>query len=223
MNSSSVKFCLAYAGLCLAIIGCGNSVEDHIARLSDNDVETRRAAVRALRRQTLEDKRIIAAFEQATGDSDAEVQRLAIDALGNRGPSAKSSLPALKAALEDDDPRVRVRAGLAICQIEPDDESFVPVLTSTMRDGDGRLMQEVGTLGEDAGWAVPTVIELLSHQSAPMRALAAQTLGRIGVADGDVVAALDRASSDPNVAVQSAAKFALRQIRATSRGTGSNE
>jgi hypothetical protein len=83
-----------------------------------------------------------------------------------------------------------------------------------MRDGDGRLLQEVGTLREDAAWAVPTVIELLSHESAPMRALAAQTLGRIGVTDGGVEAALDRASRDPNVAVQTAAKFALRQIRA---------
>ena len=57
------------------------------------------------------------------------------------------------------------------------------------------------------------VIELLSHESAPMRALAAQTLGRIGVTDGGVEAVLDRASRDPNVAVQTAAKFAMRQIR----------
>ncbi len=207
---------LLSVALCLATIGCGNSVDDLIAQLGDKDVETRRAAVRALTSHTLVDQRIITAFEKATADSDAEVRRLSINALGNRGPSAKSSLPALKTALADEDPRVRVRAALAICKIAPDDRSFVPVLVSAVRGGDGRLLQEVGTLGEDAAWAVPTVIELLSHESAPMRALAAQTLGRIGDSTGEVKSALERASRDANAAVQSAAKYALRRLRARS-------
>jgi HEAT repeat protein len=214
IKSISRKCRLACAGLCLTIIGCGSSVDDRIAQLGDKDVETRRAAVRALQSYTMADNRIIAAFAQATADNDAEVQRLSIDALGNRGLAAMSSLPALRSALTDDDSRVRVRAALAICRIAPDDAAFVPVLTSAMRDGDGRLLQEVGTLGEDAAWAVPTVIELLSHQSAPMRALAAQTLGRIGVTEGGVEATLGRASRDSNVAVQAAAKDAMRRIRA---------
>jgi HEAT repeat protein len=214
MNSISRICRVACAGVCLAIIGCGSSVDDHIAQLGDKDVETRRAAIRALRSYTIEDKRMIAAFSHATADSDAEVQRLAIDALGNRGLSAEPSVPALKAALADDDPRIRVRAALAICRIAPSDEVYVPVLTSAMRDGDGRLLQEVGMLGKDAAWAVPTLVELLTHESAPMRALAAQTLGQIGVSHAGVEAALDRASRDSNVAVQSAARFAIRQIRA---------
>jgi hypothetical protein len=114
-----------------------------------------------------------------------------------------------------------VRAAIAICKIAPDDASFVPVLVNAMRGGDGRLLQEVGAMGERAAWAVPTIVELLSHESAPMRALAAQTLGRIGSPGGNVLAALERASGDPNVAVQREAKFALRRLRAgTKDGTG---
>jgi hypothetical protein len=70
---------------------------------------------------------------------------------------------------------------------------------------------------------VPTVIDLLSHESAPIRALATQTLGRIGVGQPGVEAALDRASRESNVAVQSAAKYAMQRIRAEAKGgNGSN-
>ncbi len=221
--STRPVFRLVYAGICLTIIGCGDSVEKSIAQLGDKNVETRRAAVRALESQTLVDKRIITAFAEATADSDAEVRRLSINALGHLGPVANSSLPALKTAFTDEDPRVRVRAALAIHKIAPEDRSFVPVLTSAMRGGDGRLLQEVGAMGEDGAWAVPTLVELLSHESAPMRALAAQTLGHIGDSTSDVKSALERASRDPNAAVQSAAKEALRRIEARSGdGRGGN-
>ena len=99
---------------------------------------------------------------------------------------------------------VRVRAALAIQKIDPKNVSFVPVLAGAMRSGDGRVLLAVGAMGAEAAWAVPTLVGLLSHESAQMRALAAQTLGRIGPAASEAKAALQRTLRDSNVAVQDA-------------------
>jgi HEAT repeat protein len=199
--------------LCSMTVGCrGDRVSGLIADLSDGSVETRRSAARELREQPIVEERAIAALAHGVADSDAEVQRLSIDALGQFGPASKSSLPALKAALKDEDSRVQVRAAMAMRRIDPQDESAVPVLTAAMRKGDGRLLQEVGTMRGDAEWAVPTLVQLLSYESAPLRALAAQTLGRIGTSAGGAKGALERATNDANPAVQIAARHALRSI-----------
>ena len=68
-------------------------------------------------------------------------------------------------------------------------------------------------MGEQAAWAVPTLIGLLSHEQAKVRALAAHTLGRIGPAASDAKAPLQRLLRDPNAAVQGAAHDALDRIQ----------
>jgi HEAT repeat protein len=88
----------------------------------------------------------------------------------------------------------------------------VPVLAAAMRGGDGRVMLQVGCMGAEAEWAVSTLIELLSHESPQLRALAARTLGQIGPAASAAAPALERATKDPNGAVQGAAKAALDRI-----------
>jgi HEAT repeat protein len=171
-------------------------------------------AARALSECEATDQRVVAALAKGIADSDTEVRRLSIDALGQIGAAAHSSLPTLKAALADDDEKLRVRAALAIQRIAPEDLSFVPVLVKAMRAGDGRLLLAVGAMGPEAKWAMPTLIGLLSHESPPMRALAAQTLGRIGPGADDARAALQQALRDPNAAVQAAARAALERIEA---------
>ncbi len=159
------------------------------------------------------DQREIAALTKAVADNDAEVRRLSITALGKAGAAAKSSLPALIAALQDSDSSVRLRAALAIQKIDPSNKSFELVLMSAMRAGEGRILLDVGAMGKDGAWAVPTLIGILSHDQAKMRALAAQTLGHIGPAASDAIAPLQRLARDPNAAVQTAAKDALDRIK----------
>jgi HEAT repeat protein len=67
-------------------------------------------------------------------------------------------------------------------------------------------------MGSDAAWAVPTLVRLLTHQAPQARALAAQTLGRIGPAAAESKPALQRLLHDPNAAVKSAAQTALERI-----------
>jgi vesicle coat complex subunit len=204
--------------LCLALVGCGDRVGKLIAELGSSDPATRRVAARALGVQTPPDDRAVAALTKAVADSDAEVRQAAIAALGQIGPAAKSGRPALKQALDDPAVTVRRKAALAIGRIAPTDESFQPVLIAAMREGDGRILLAVGAMGQDALWAVPTLIGLLSHQQAKVRSLAAHTLGRIGPTAGDAQPALEQLLRDPNAAARGAAQDALDQIQARTAG-----
>jgi HEAT repeat protein len=212
---------LPLVGLLAILVGCGgDGVDALVAALQSADVETRREAARQLGEHAAAnaDERLIAALTLGVADRDVEVRRLSVDALGAVGPAARSSLEALKLALNDPEPVLRVRTALAIQRIAPQDESFVPVLVGAMRSGEGPVLLEVGAMGEEGAWAVPMLIRLLSHEKAQMRALAAQTLGRVGVASRDVTGALQRGLGDSNPAVQAAARKALEQIEADTAG-----
>jgi HEAT repeat protein len=81
-----------------------------------------------------------------------------------------------------------------------------------MQEGDGRTLLEVGALGPDAAWAVPTLSGLLSHESFKVRALAAKALGNIGPAAISAKAKLEALRSDNNPTVKKAANDALNRI-----------
>jgi HEAT repeat protein len=201
------------------ITGCGtDSISRSIAELQSPDVQTRREAARMLSQSASSEERVVMALaNSAATDKDLEVRMLAIGGLSRIGKPAAASLPALKGALHDSDPHIPVQAALAIQKIEPNDRDSVPVLITAMRAGDGRVMLAVGALGKDAVWAVPTLVELLSHKTPQLRALVAQTLGRIGPPAAAAKAALERAGQDPNPAVRQSATEALEQVQATRR------
>jgi HEAT repeat protein len=203
--------------LWLVLSGCGREpVDKFVGQLSDADVTVRRAAARSFDEKLGTDARAIEALTKCVADADAEVRYYSIEALEKCGSAAKPALPALKSALTDSEKRVSVRAAFAIHRIDPQDESFIPVLTSAMREGDGKTLLEVGELGADAAWAVPTLIGLLSHESAKVRVLAANDLGHIGPAAASAKTALQAAARDSNAAVKRAAQNALRQIAGNS-------
>ncbi len=176
----------AYAAILLNVVvwitGCGTDpLGRSIAELQSPDVQTRREAGRMLSQSASTEERVVMALaNSASNDKDLEVRMLAIGGLSRIGKPAATGLPALKGILRDSDPHIQVQTALAIQKIEPDNRDSVPVLITAMHSGDGRVMLAVGALGKDGAWAVPTLIELLSHQTPQLRALAAQTLGRIG-------------------------------------------
>jgi HEAT repeat protein len=201
-------------GLSLVFAGCASDPRDTlIAALESSDVEERRASARALGEEREADQRVVGALTKSVDDADAEVRRLSIDALGKLGASAKASLPALTRALRDSEPAVGLRAALAIQRIEPGNSESQTLLIAAMRRGDGRILLQVGAMGEKAAWAVPTLSRLLSHEAPQVRAVAARTLGQIGPPARPAEAALRRATSDANAAVQAAARAALDRLR----------
>lgn len=203
---------LALGCLCLWTAGCGGpSTAELIRQLGDADPVVRRAAVEALAEQTGKGERVVAALTTAVGDADPSVRVIAITALGEAG--ADSSLAALEQALENPIETTRVVAALAIQKIDPQAESYQRVILESLRGGNGPLFLEVGQMGTDAAWAVPTLIELTSHPRTHVRGLSARVLGEIGVADERVISALERRLNDSEPGVRHAAEFALGQLR----------
>jgi HEAT repeat protein len=203
----------------LALAGCAKDPTGAlISQLADSKVGVRRAAASALEEKPNAEERTISALAKAASDGDPEVRYRSIAVLSKIGPTAKASLPALKTALQDSEKQVRLRAALSICKIDPRDRSFEPVLISAMREGDGKTLREVGEMGANAGFAVPTLTALLGHGSPQVRVLAANDLAQIGPAAASATASLKAAKQDSNPRVMRAAEAALERIE--SKGGG---
>jgi HEAT repeat protein len=212
---------LLIPSLLIVSLGCGGDPTTRlIDELRNPDVAIRRSAARVIAQQPKPDDRFIAPLTKSVTDDDVEVRRMSAVALGRFGPVAKSSEPALKKALTDPEQSVRLKAALALQHVDPKDTSFSPVLITAMHTGDGRTLLEIGEMGKDGAWAVPTLIDLLSHDSAKVRALAAQTLGQIGPSATEAKAALQSTAHDPNPAVQTTARDALKKIQGQAMAAG---
>ena len=204
---------LALVCCVLVTLGCGNTTDELVAQLGDPDPEIRCTAARGLGEQRENVRIVVPALSRASQDADVEVREVAISALGQIGSAANASLPDLDEALDDSERAVRLAAALAIQKIDPQRRSYAPVILESLRAGHGPVFLEVGRMGADAEWAVPTLVKLLSHRHTAIRALAAQTLGEIGVAANDAESSLQRSLRDPEPAVRRAARRALEQIQ----------
>ena len=160
-SSHASRILLVWGGL--LALGCSHSTDKLIAQLGDADPVVRRATARALGEEQGSSADAVAALGHAIKDSDIEVRENAADALGQQGTAAKSSVRALEQALDDPELSVRLKAALAIRSIDPASQSYVPVLIASLRAGHGPVFLEVGRMGTDADWAVPTLVALLSH------------------------------------------------------------
>jgi len=206
--------------LCLALAGCSNDpTAVLISQLADSNVEVRRSAARALEEKPNAEERTITALAKSSADKDTEVRYRSIAVLGKIGPAAKAGLPVLKNALQDSEKHVRLRAAFSIATIDPRDHCFEPVLIAALREGDGKTLLEVGEMGADAVFAVPTLTALLGNAAPQVRVLAANDLAEIGPAAKSATAALRAAKQDSNPRVKRAAEAALAKIEAKVAGS----
>ncbi len=84
-----------------------------------------------------------------------------------------------------------------------------------MKMGEGGTIVAVGQYGENAVWAVPTLVSLLEDRRAGIRRIAADALRQIGPAAGAAEEALRRAAKhDVDDRVRDAAKEALAAVSA---------
>jgi HEAT repeat protein len=120
-------------------------------------------------------------------------------------------MPVLERSLADAEASVRVAAALTIQKIEPTNHAFTGVLIEALRAGHGPVFLEVSRMKPAADWAIPTLIVLLGDSRASIRALAARTLGDVGVVDRSVKSALERSQRDDHPAVRKAAQSALER------------
>jgi HEAT repeat protein len=218
----SSRYC--YVAVLLAIayafaVGCSRDAEsDLIANLSSSQVEVRREAAYTLAKRNLLEGRAAAALLKTITDPDPTVRAAIVTGLSQHGQNIPLCTVILVTALHDQDQHIQLQAALALQKIAPTSADKNSILTTAMRAGDGKVFLAVGAAGKDGVWAVPTLIEVLSNPAPQLRALAAQTLGRIGFIARPAKSALEQATHDQNQAVQQAARTALEQIQNPGQG-----
>jgi HEAT repeat protein len=148
----------------------------------------------------------------ALRDVDPQVRRSAVRALAAYHGRSKTATLSLLAPLEDQDKSVRVTAALEVLKLDAKNARSQAILMDALRDGQGPVFLEIGQSGDKASWAVPMLVSLLADRRAPIRALAAQTIGEIGVADDRVEPALRRGLRDESAAVRKACEKAFKSL-----------
>jgi HEAT repeat protein len=146
----------------------------------------------------------------ALGSGDTAARRRAANALGRMGPAAGAAIPALAAALRDADEPVRVNTSYALGHIGP---MAVPALISELRAGTeiGRRHAAIA-LGLLGPYAAPDLVAALDDSDWQVRAVAADTLGELGRASPEILAALIRALEDESDWVRRHAADALGTV-----------
>jgi HEAT repeat protein/lysophospholipase L1-like esterase len=171
-----------------------------IAALGAADADTRREAAWALGRgDGVADADIVAALRAALGDPEERVRAEAAGALGRR--HAAGATADLQRALSDPRAAVRWRAAEALAGLPPPAADAVPTLATQLSSPDAHIAQfaswQLGEIGATARPALPALLEALrTSPDFGVRAVSAQTLGRVGPDDEAVLAALAAALHD---------------------------
>jgi vesicle coat complex subunit len=197
----------------LLVAGCG---EDRLITLrgdlQSTDPEVRRQALRELGTMGEAAGPAVTEIAALVRDPAPAVRQAACRALGDIGQSATAHVADLEAALADEAWPVRLAAAFAILKLEPKSDAPHAALNEAMAKGEGGTIVAIGQLGEDAAWAVPTLIALLNDRRPGTRRLAAEALGTIGPAASAARSSLESATRDSDDRVRAAAEQALERI-----------
>ncbi|MFO1338749.1 MAG: serine hydrolase [Burkholderiaceae bacterium] len=163
----------------------------------------------------------VATLVQRLRDEDPLVREQAAAQLGRLGPQAAAAVEPLVAALGHEDPYLRGAAAVALGQIGA---AAVPALAQALGRDDAEWRRSaaiaLGRLGAPAVEALPALVRLLADPSAPVRQVAAVTLGGLAGLDGVAQAAapaLTRCLSDRDPSVRRSAAEALARVAPADR------
>jgi len=215
----------------LGNVGTENEITDLVPLLDDPQIEVRCAAVRSIGKLGTESSYALKLLLGSLDDSASEVKVDALRSIGKMGPVAKKAFKRIESLLKDSDDKVRAGAVETLLRLNPDraikalkglDEyaySAIPVLLRHQNDKSWAVRRAVlitfGNLGEKSISAVPRIEDVLIDTKRERedrdRALAAATLGRIGVNDASTIAALLVGKGDKSAKVSKASADVLRR------------
>ncbi len=151
-------------------------------------------------------------------NSEPLVRLKACEVLGGVGAQASSSVAKLVERLKDDDELVVRAAAQALGSIQSNPEEVLPALNELLqRKSTGvriAAVRAIGDFGPVGKGSAQLVLPFLSDSNAILRASAADTLGRTGTDQPDVISGLVGALSDSSGGVTVKAANALSQIGA---------
>ncbi|MFO7816871.1 MAG: HEAT repeat domain-containing protein [Desulfovibrionales bacterium] len=191
------------------------------AGLKDSDPQVRRNLLRAMQGLDSEKlKGVIHPVAELFADKDRYVRIQAVRVIRAAGPAGAEVLPALINALSDERPEVIREAARTINALGREQAAkALPELLELLSAGTSGLGYDtisavstvVTTIGEPA---IPSLVELLSHDNFETRAQSASILGRIGPGAKDAVPALTGIYQNENEhdAARRQAYFAIEHI-----------
>ncbi len=183
--------------------------EHYYEKLSNPDVETRKAAIRVFSK---------------TKPTDPKIHRAVVKALGGKvfskiKPTDPEIHRALVKALGDDDWEVAEAAANALGYIKPTEPEVHKALAQALGDDDGLIRYAVAEALESIKPTNQEVLceiaNLLQHKNSDVRQKAAKVLGNIESTDPEIHKALAKALGDDDSSVRQAAAEALGNIKPT--------
>lgn len=163
--------------------------------------------------------------KKVTGD-DVELAREAARTLRAFGPAAAPAVPALAKALDSSDQMFCIEAAHALAAVGPEAAGAVDAIAKHLEDANSRreervaLLQAASAIGPPAKDAIPAITKLLGDRDAAVRVAAAETLGKVGAGNPEVVKSLAAPFADIKntpVAVQAALLRALAGMGAAAK------
>jgi HEAT repeat protein len=162
-----MKPVLAILGtLLVSALALAADIDELVKKLSDKDVEVRRAAARELSNAGSEAKPALGALTRRLSDPDLYVRRFAAQAIGSIGSEAQSAIPYLQTVLSNrrEEKEVQEAAVVALGNLGKGGvEILVAVMKDRNREGDVRrkAVESLGKIGTDARAAIPALVEVL--------------------------------------------------------------
>jgi len=192
-----------------------------LKRLASADKAERLAAVEQLQALSSEAQGAIGALTESIGDDSEDVRFAALHTLGMMRGDAAGALDGIRQRMAEGNSEFeRLLATSAFVRISKDEDALaeaLPTLAAALRSQDAWVAAEAANALSEAGTpATMSLTEALNDNSAQVRALAANGLGRIGARDsaGEIIQRLN----DESPEVRAAAARALAQIGPAAKG-----
>lgn len=187
------------------------------AALADDSTSVRQEAMTALGTLKGQAREAVPALLDLLKSGTIPEAVRAAHTLGKIGPVSPQVVPALLAALEDTDDQLRTAAVAGLGELGPmAANEIVPALDRLLRKPAAvspvTVLEALAKLGPASRAALPGVLELADTGSAAVRKSAFETLGSIGEASPQVLAALRAGLGDMSWETGEAARLALVRL-----------
>jgi HEAT repeat protein len=161
--------------------------------LNDPVAQVQYAALEALAAIGPAAKDSVIEIAKKVESDDVNLAREATQALRLLGPAAALAVPALAKALDSNDASLSSDAAQALAAVGPEAVAAVDAIAKHLGDANSRreeriaLLQAAAAIGPPAKEAIPAITKLMSERDTTLRVAAAETLGKVGPGNPEVI------------------------------------